>query len=167
MTIARAAPQANRIRSGCRRETGFTYFALIVLVMVMGMALAASGEVWHTAQKRENERELLFVGNQYRQALTQYYLHSPGKATRHPTSLDDLLLDPRYPDPRRYLRKLYPDPITRSPNWGLVTGPQGEIVGVHSLSDDEPVKQSGFKPADKGFEGKTKYSEWLFMESAK
>jgi len=32
----------------------------------MGVALAALGTMWHTASQREKERDLLFVGDQYR-----------------------------------------------------------------------------------------------------
>jgi hypothetical protein len=53
--------------------------------------------------------------------------------------------------------------MTRSADWGLVTGPQGQIYGVHSRSAAVPLKKGQFRGADKAFEGKTKYSEWLFM----
>jgi type II secretory pathway pseudopilin PulG len=150
-----------------RRASGFTYMGLLILVSIMGIVLAAAGEVWHTAQKREKEQELLFVGNQFRLALSRYYKHTPGKAMRYPSRLEELLQDPRYPGIQRYLRKIYLDPMTRGVEWGLITGPNGEIFGVHSLSEDAPLKNSNFRPADKDFEGKKKYSEWLFMYSGK
>ena len=65
--------------------------------------------------------------------------------------LEELLQDPRYPDIRRYLRKIYLDPMTGSAEWGLVTGPGGEIYGVHSLSGDEPLKKANFGLAEKAF----------------
>ncbi|NTV94324.1 MAG: type II secretion system protein [Thiobacillus sp.] len=144
---------------------GYTYIGLLVLVAIMGLGLTAAAEVWLTEQQREKERELLFIGNQFRQALDQYYRNTPGRALRYPLSLEDLLEDPRYPMPRRYLRKIYPDPMTRGTQWGLVTGPKGEIYGVHSLSEEAPLKKGNFKSADRDFEGKTRYSEWLFMHS--
>lgn len=36
-------------------------------------------------------------------------------------------------------------------------------MGVHSLSETEPLKRANFPLAEKGFEGRTKYSEWVFM----
>jgi len=48
-----------------------------------------------------------------------------------------------------------------------VKGVNGEILGVHSASDDEPAKKTNFSLADKGFEGKMKYSEWVFMVTAR
>lgn len=149
-------------QSGRRREWGFTYIGVLMLVALMSIALAAAGEVWHTASKREKEQELLFIGDQYRRALAQFDAHTPGKARRAPLSLEELLQDPRYPATRRYVRKIYLDPMTGKAEWGLITGPAGEIYGVHSLSEEEPLKKANFRLADKAFEGKTKYSDWIF-----
>ena len=146
-----------------RRETGFTYVGAMVLMVIMGIMLASAGEVWHLAQKREKEQELLFVGHQMRHALNLYYARTPNLASRYPLSLEELLKDPRYPGVQRYLRKIFPDPITGGAQWGLIKGPSGEILGVHSLSEDEPVKKSNFSLADKNFEDRKKYSEWVFM----
>lgn len=144
-------------------DDGFTYIGLMVLVAIMGVVLAATGAVWHTAQKREKERELLFVGDQFRRALNLYYLHTPGNARRYPLSLEDLLKDPRYPGIKRYLRRIYADPVTGSTEWGLVKGPAGEIFGVYSQSKDEPLKKANFSRVDRNFEGRTRYSDWVFM----
>jgi type II secretory pathway pseudopilin PulG len=144
-----------------RSADGFTYIGLLLGIAIMGFFMAAVSEVWHTAVKREREAELLFAGDQIRRALTRYAMSAPG-VERYPRRLEDLLRDPRYPLPRRYLRQLYRDPMTASGEWGLVkTG--DFITGVHSLSEDEPLKNAGFGLADRGFEDKKKYSEWAFM----
>lgn len=157
----------NRVQTGRGDERGFTYIALLIFIAIMGVGLAATGEVWHMTVKREKEDELLFVGNQFRNAIVMYYIHTPVQAGRYPMNLEDLLKDPRYPTTNRYLRKLYLDPITNSPDWELIKGAKGEILGVHSLSEDEPMKKSNFNIADQGCEGKMKYSEWVFAISAK
>lgn len=148
-----------------RRESGFTYLVLLAVVAAMGIVLATAGEVWHMTLKREKEQELLFVGDQFRRAFNLYALNTPGNGSRYPQSLEALLKDPRYPGIQRYLRKIYADPITGSAQWGLIKGPNGEIFGVHSLSEDEPVKKSGFRLADAKFEGRSKYSDWVFMDN--
>lgn len=148
-----------------QRERGFTYIGVLVLVALMGIALAAAGQVWHTMQKREKERELLFIGQQFRLALFQYAKHTPDKARRAPMSLEELLQDPRYPGIQRYLRKMYVDPMTGSTEWGLLKGPAGEIHGVYSKSTEEPLKKSNFALPDRKFEGATKYSDWVFMQA--
>lgn len=144
-------------------EQGFTFVALLIFIAIMGVGLAATSEVWHTAAKRDREKELLFVGNQFRNAIMMYYNNGLGRGGRYPMSLDDLLKDPRYPATKRYLRKIYLDPETNSAKWEFIKGPNGEILGVHSTSEDEPIKKSNFNLADQDFEGKTKYSEWVFM----
>lgn len=146
-------------------ERGFTYIALLILIAIMSVGLAAVADVWFMTLKREKEEELLFAGHQIRNAIALYYNHTPSGVGRFPARLDDLLLDPRYPSIQRYLRKIYRDPITNSSEWELVKGPNGEILGVHSRSEDEPAKKSDFILIDQGFEGKMKYSEWVFMIS--
>lgn len=157
-----ASSKTNRV-TRARREGGFTYFVLLAVVAALGFVLATAGEVWHRALKREKEQELLFVGDQFRRAFNLYSQHTPGNARRFPLSLDELLKDPRYPGVKRYLRKIYADPVTGSTRWGLIKGPNGEIFGVHSLSDEEPVKKSSFSLVDAKFEGRAKYSEWVFV----
>lgn len=145
------------------RQRGFTYIGLLILIAIMGILLAVTGDVWYVAQKREKEQELLFVGNQFRRAIIQFYNQSPPQTNQYATRLEDLLKDPRYPSTRRYLRKIYPDPITGKTQWGLVKGLSGEIYGVRSLSKEEPMKKSNFSLADASFEGKKTYAEWVFI----
>jgi type II secretory pathway pseudopilin PulG len=144
-------------------HSGFTYLGLLFIVAMMSASLALVGLVWHAAQKREKEKELLFVGNQYRQAIGRYFLATPGNIKQYPHSLDDLLKDARRLNTRRYLRRLYADPITGNSKWGLVKASDGGIMGVYSLSEDEPIKTSNFKGLDKDFENKKSYAEWWFI----
>ena len=146
-----------------RGARGFTYIGVMLLVTLMGIVLATAGQVWHTLQQREKEQQLLFVGHQFRLALKRYADHSPGKTRRAPLHLEELLLDPRHPGVRRHLRTIYTDPVTGKAEWGLITGPGGEIFGVHSLSDGEPLKKHHFELADEHFEDSMKYSDWIFM----
>lgn len=142
---------------------GFTFLGLMMIVAIMGVALLAVGEVWSAAKQRDKEQELLFVGNQFRRAITAYYAHAPNKQQPYPTNLEDLLKDPRFPTTQRYLRKMYFDPMTGSAEWGLLKKPNGGIYGVYSLSEQTPMKQSNFKLIDKDFIGKLKYADWIFM----
>lgn len=142
-------------RQGCG---GFTYLGLLLVIIVMGVILGSAMEVWHTSVQREKERELIFVGNQFRMAIGLYYLSH----AKYPHNLEDMLKDPQYAYTKRYLRKLYRDPMTGSNEWGVVRGANGGIVGVHSLSEKAPIKIAGFGVTGNSFDGAVKYSEWVF-----
>jgi type II secretory pathway pseudopilin PulG len=144
-----------------RAQRGYTYLALMFAVALMGAGLAAAGVFWHTAQMREKERELLYVGDQYKKAIERYY--KQGKT--YPRELPQLVRDQRTPDVRRYIRKLYRDPITNKNEWGLLKTPDGGIAGIFSLSEQAPLKTANFPLAYAEFEGKTKYSDWKFVYS--
>lgn len=137
-------------RPARRASAGFTYLGVLLAVALVGASLGVIGEVWRTAQLREAERDLRFIGNEIRRAIGRYYNGTPGPVKKFPRSLDDLIQDNRYPGTRRYLRKLYRDPITLSREWGLLPAPDGGIAGVYSLSADEPIGR--FLPADSGLE---------------
>ncbi len=149
-----------------RRQGGFTYVAMLVAVAVIGVGLAATGLVWSQSRQREKEQELLFVGDQIRQAIGRYYHGTPGPAKRYPQALEDLLADKRYPNPERYLRRIYTDPMTGKAEWGLMQAPEGGIMGVYSLSNGAPIKQAGFQDKDRTSQGATTYYEWRFFYEA-
>src|SRR5437868_7329090 len=142
------------------RSRGFTYLTVLFIVALLGIGLALVGEVWDTAAKREKEAELLFIGNEYRKAITRYYL--AGK-NQYPRSLEDLQKDPRQPGTVRYLRRAYPDPFSGKAEWGIVKAPDGGIAGVHSLSDQKPLKIGNFRLRDAGFESAQTYADWKFV----
>ncbi len=145
------------------KQSGFTYLTILLAVAVAGVLLARTGIDWSLAGQREKERELLFVGSQFRQAIASYYQRTPGAIKHYPAKLEDLLSDTRYNPPQHHLRKLYRDPINNHADWGLVMAPEGGIMGVHSLSDISPVKKSGFREYEKTFEGAEKYAQWIFF----
>jgi type II secretory pathway pseudopilin PulG len=143
-----------------KRQEGFTYLAVLFAVAILAGGLGLAGEMWDTSARRDKEAELLFVGHQYRVAIQRYYLSGPQR--QYPPALEDLLKDPRRPGTERYLRRLYPDPVTGEP-LVAIKGPQGGVVGVRSASEDKPLKIAGFKPRDAALEGSTKYSDWQFV----
>jgi type II secretory pathway pseudopilin PulG len=146
-----------------RGQKGFTYLTVLFILAILGGGLALVGEMWENTTRREKEAELLFIGHQYRKAIERYFLSGPQR--QYPRTLEELLKDPRRPGAERYLRKLYPDPITGGTQWGLVKAPDGGILGVHSLSTDRPLKTAGFKLRDAGFERAQTYADWKFTHS--
>ena len=61
-----------------RYQRGFTYLGLLMFVIISGIALSSTGQVWHAEAQREKERELLFIGEQFRKAIGSYYESTPG-----------------------------------------------------------------------------------------
>ena len=145
-----------------RGQQGFALLWLLFLVAGLGVGMAAIGTVWHTTAQREKEAELLFAGDQYRRAIDSFLKASPKGQERLPKSFDELLLDPRFPNTVRHLRRLYADPVTGTSEWGQVKTPEGGIAGVFSLSTAAPLKQGGFSPAYAAFSGAAEYRGWVF-----
>ncbi len=147
-----------RARTTIQRNGGFTYLGVLLVIAVMAAVLGGTADVWHTTVQREKERELMFVGKQFRAAIGQYY----ASHRMYPHNLEDLVKDPSYPSTRRYLRKIYRDPMTGTSDWAVVRMGDGGIVGVHSLSEKKPIKIAGFGPTGNGFDAAVKYSDWVF-----
>ena len=155
-SAAGSRPPSQGVKAGQR---GFTYLGFLLFVAIAGAGLAAYSELAsHTAQ-REKEAELLFRGEQYREAIASYYK----KEQRYPKALAELLEDKRYPMPVRHLRRLYREPITGQDEWGLVEAPEGGVMGVYSPSEDEPIKSGNFSPKNQEFADSPKYADWKFV----
>ena len=75
------------------------------------------------------------------------------KDSRYPQSLEQLLVDKRYPMPVRHLRRLYVDPMTGAADWAVVEAPGGGVMGVYSRSEAAPRKTGNFLLKDAEFEG--------------
>jgi type II secretory pathway pseudopilin PulG len=136
--------------------------ALIVLVIVSMAAIVAIGRAKLDAQ-RDRETQLLWVGDQYRQALRSYYSAlPPGGKAQYPLRLEDLLEDKRFPATVRHLRRLYPDPLTGRADWVLEQD-GSRIIGVHSRSTDAPLRHAGFSPENAQFAVARNYAEWRFL----
>ncbi len=132
-------------------------------VAIAGLLLAVTSEVSSHSRQREKEKELLYVGDQFREAIALYYQRTPGAVKRYPEKLEDLLEDKRYLSMQRYLRKIHADPMTGKSQWGMIAAPGGGIMGVHSLSDQRPIKSANFDTTDQSFAGGQRYSDWNFL----
>jgi hypothetical protein len=148
------------------RQCGFTYLWLLMTVAFIGQGMVAGAMIDAVVLKREKERELLAIGRQFIVAIGHYYRDGSGGqgVHRYPPTLEALLEDRRPGSPRRYLRKMFVDPMTGKAQWGTVTE-GGRIVGVYSLSTQRPQKQGGFAE-DLAFEGARSYRDWRFVYRA-
>lgn len=152
-------PRISNYVSGCQ---GFTYVALAVIIFIMGISLTVVRPTWTVTMKIDRETELLYIGKAFRDAIKSYYDAGPPNNKTLPARLDDLLSDPRSPGVKRYLRKIYRDPMTGKDDWILVMDGAQRVKGVHSRSETEPFKKDHFPDEFQSFTDKMKYSEWVF-----
>lgn len=92
---------------------GYLLIMLMLAVTVLSIGLMLAMPVWRTELMREKEEELIFRGQQYADAVGRYVLKNPG---RYPAKLEDLL-------EKKYIRRLYRDPMTASGEWNIVLNP--------------------------------------------
>jgi type II secretory pathway pseudopilin PulG len=136
-----------------RQTRGFTYLMLLWWVAIGSVMLAAMGQSWSIESRRIREQELVFRAGQIQSALQRYHDATEGPVKVYPAKLEDLLEDSRSGHVKRHLRRLWPDPITSSQDWGLVK--EGvQILGVYSRSLKVPLSPP---------EGVKAYSDWAFM----
>lgn len=143
-------------------QSGFTYVGVLIAVALLGVALAGLGQLWSAQVTRERERELLFIGGQYRSAILSYVASTPPGKPRYPRTLEDLVEDRRNVALRRHLRQVYPDPFTGRPDWETVLAPDGGIAALHSRHDGLPMKIGNFPPQFAKFEDARSYRDWVF-----
>lgn len=92
-------------------ESGFTLITLVVLITVMNVMLAALIPIWSQRMQRERERELIFRGMQYAEAIRVFH----ERFGRYPMRLRELLdVKPRS------IRRLWKDPMTKNGEWALI-----------------------------------------------
>ena len=142
------------------RAGGFAYLFVLMLVALIGLGLAAAGTLWRTESQRASEAELLFIGQQYRQAIQRHYELLPGQP-KLPPDVDALLEDRRTLPPTRHLRRAWRDPFGEEMQF--IAAPDGSgIVGVRSGSTRAPLKRTGFPIELAGFEDAGSYAAWVF-----
>ncbi|MCW5651993.1 MAG: type II secretion system protein [Ramlibacter sp.] len=132
--------------------------------LLMLVALGTHGVMTLVSEqaRREREADLLRVGEAYARAIGSYYEASPGMVKQWPRSLADLVSDNRYVGTLRHIRRLYPDPVTRGLEWGLIESDDGGISGVFSQSTDSPIRTSAIDLGVVRLPDARQYSDWRF-----
>jgi len=82
-------------------------------------------------------------------------------------ALQDLVQDDRTPATRRFLRKVYIDPMTGAADWTLIPAADGGFMGVASASKLVPIKQRGFDWTNQGFSDSDCYCKGQFIYDAR
>jgi type II secretory pathway pseudopilin PulG len=142
---------------------GFAYLSLLIFLALMGFFCAMAVQVGSLVHRRAAEQALLDVGLEFARALSSYADQTPAGMADQPLSLQELLLDTRQTERFRHLRKIYPDPMTGSTEWGLEIDPDTRrIMGVFSLSTQPPIKVGNFPRGLASLNNKKIISEWVF-----
>jgi type II secretory pathway pseudopilin PulG len=142
---------------------GFTLLAVLFAMLLL--ALATQGVMFVLSQQAQREREerLLRTGTEIAKAIGRYYESSPGTVKVYPRDLAELVEDPRFVTIRRHLRRLLPDPMTGSTNWGLVTRADGGIEGVYTVSESPPIRTAPLQSGNLILPAAARYSDWKFV----
>ena len=150
-------------KAGLISQVGFSYVAVLFLVLVMALGLGMASQPIATGIQREREAELLFVGQQYRQAIASYYRSAPDGVAVLPMTLEELMLDKRFVSPKRHIRKLYADPMTNSMQWGELRNAQNQLTGVYSLASGVPLNSlaAASLAVESAYAGS--YADWKFV----
>ncbi len=158
--------------AGCARaalpavQRGAVLLGFLVLLAASGWTVARWSQSAADERQREAEAELLWVGQQYRQAIESYYNATPGGVKRLPTKVEELLEDKRFPTPRRHLRQAYGDPILPGESIRLIVRAE-QIVGVRSNAKGLPFRRTGFPNGLDKFADATSYAEWEFIANVR
>lgn len=104
---------------------------------------------------------MIWIGNQFKQAIGLYFQRSPGAVKRYPEKLEDLLEGKRYLSIQRYLRKICPDPISGKPAWGLVTASAAASWASTALPKENRSAQ--LVRDDKSAPSALSYRDWRFV----
>lgn len=149
-------------------EKGFTLVILLAMIAVSGIAMATIAPTWKFIVTLDNEKELVFRGEQYAQAIIRY----KKQFNRLPLKLEDLV---KY----HKIRKLYKDPITGYDFELIFYTPAGkkresELTAQQrqSVRSDEPgsssmgiygVVSTSSELALRPYKDKERYNEWEFI----
>ena len=147
------------------KNSGLVLLALLIMLILVAVGALAAAEVWSTTLKREREVQLMFVGDQYRRAIQDYWKMSPGRRV-YPPSIDVLLTDNRFPNPVHHLRRVYRDPMVDTGEFEPIMQANA-LIGVHSTSADVPIKRAGFSSVYAQFENAESYAQWQFVFNPK
>jgi type II secretory pathway pseudopilin PulG len=160
--MTRRAAYGRLARKAWGRQSGLVLIAFLLMLMLVAVGALSAGETWATTRKREREAQLLWVGEQYRKAIESYWRATPGPRKVLPSSIDQLLNDDRFPNPVHHLRKAYADPLDESQDLEPIKV-NNALVGVHSKSEETPMKIANFSRRNVTFEDAADYAHWNFV----
>lgn len=151
-------------------QSGFSYLLLLVWITIFALMLMKSQDLLISRFRHQQEEQLLFNGNQIREAISNYRgKDNPdqGKGSQKkegcfPTRFEQLIKDNRSLKPLYHLRKHYADPLVPKRDWIKIFDEEGRWIGVHSSGTGHPMKKTGFADLYKEFSKAKSYQDWEF-----
>jgi general secretion pathway protein G len=144
--------EAHNPQSAIRNsQGGFTLVGALTILAVLAIFLTLSVPLWTRVKQRDNEKELIFRGKEYTEAIGRYL----AKFGTYPNDLDTLVK-------LKMIRKLYKDPMTKSGKWKVLhpdsllqtgaAGQQNKIVTGGGKEEDENDEENVDEDKDKSDE---------------
>ncbi|MEN8222980.1 MAG: hypothetical protein ABFR36_06935 [Acidobacteriota bacterium] len=145
-------------------KSGYALLTAIIAINIFAIFSLMASSMWQREIGRENERELIFRGNQYVKAITGFRKKHPNT---FPKDIDIL-------EKEKFIRKLYKDPVSETGEWNFVIKSRNannktliiitpdllpkysksySFIGVASGSINESYME---------YRGKNRYDEWAF-----
>lgn len=113
-----------------KSQHGMTYVFFLWFILIYGILLGSYIEMTSTQAKRLKEQDFVYTAELYVKALENYYKDKQIL----PTDIKQLLCDGVTYPCKRYLRKLYKDPLTQQ-NFVYIYDEQMQIIGLKTSSD--------------------------------
>ncbi|MEW5561958.1 hypothetical protein AB1287_17210 [Enterobacter asburiae] len=148
-------------KRSCVGQQGFTCLLLLLALTILALSMLKSQDLIELRHRQQQEAELLFRGEQIRQAIRQYRTASYANGC-YPTGFDDLLKDMRGGKIHYHLRQWFSDPLTGQRQWGMTFDDKGRWIGVYSQGQGRPLRKEGFVLDGEKFRQATRYQEWVF-----
>ncbi len=126
-------PFRSKSAGGPGVDSGYALLFAMIAATVLLIGLTAVLPSVYLESQREREQELIFRGIQYARAVASFHQ----KFQRFPTKIEELT---KPTNGWRFLRKEYPDPMTRSGKWRFI---HANAQGVLLDSKTQPLTMRG------------------------
>lgn len=145
-------------------DRGFTYAFMLLALIAIG--LAAQAAVYNTSMEKRRHIDVKIEqeGQQFIRALESYWHAVSIEQRTLPRTIDQLLLDPRFPF-KRHLRRQLQSPYDAA-EWAYLRDQNGHIYGAFLNSEESPTRRRilGLDGSELVVET---YSDWQFIYEIK
>ncbi len=145
-------------------KSGYALITAIIAINIFAIFSLMAASMWQREAGRNNEKELIFRGNQYVRAIENFKKKYPNT---FPKNIEIL-------EKERFIRKLYTDPVSENGEWNYVMKSRNrrnktffiipsellskyiksyDLYGVSSSSPDESYME---------YRSMKRYDEWAF-----